>query len=66
MILDSQPCEVEKDFCFHLIRNRVLSSLSTFSNDEIEEGIREMTEKYRECEALKSEYKFHLAIITKS
>ena len=65
VILDSQPCEIEKDFCFHLIRNRVLSSLSKFSEDEIEDGIREMTERYRECEVIKSEYNFHLAIITK-
>ena len=64
VILDSQPCKIEKDFCFHLIRNRVLSSLSKFSNDEIED-IREMTERYSECEVIKSEYNFHLAIITK-
>ena len=65
VILDSQPCEIEKGYCFHLIRNRVFSTLSKFSNDEIEDGIREMTERYRECEVIKSEYKFYLAIITK-
>ena len=65
VILDSQPCEIERDSCLHLVRNRVLSSLSKFSEDEIEEGIREMTERYRECEVIKSEYNFHLAIITK-
>ena len=66
VILDSQPCEIEKDFCFNLTRKRVLSSLFKFSEDEIEDGIREMIEKYRECEVFKSEYKFHFAIITKT
>ena len=48
VILDSKPCEIEKEFCFHMVRSRVLSWLSKFSDNEIEEGIREMTEMYRE------------------
>ena len=63
--LDSKPCEIEKEDCFHLIRNRAFSSLSKFSDDEIEEGIREMIDMHRECEVFKSEYKFCLVTITK-
>ena len=66
VILDCQPCEMEKEAVFSFTRNRMLSSLSKFSSDEIEEGIREMAERYRGCEVIKSEYKFNMAIVTKT
>ena len=62
---DCQSCEIEKEHCIGFLQNRLVSTLAKYSDDEIEEGIREMTEKYKDCEVLKGEYKFKIAIITK-
>ena len=51
MILDCQPCEMEKEAVFGFTRNRMLSFLSKFSDNEIEEGMREIAERYRDCES---------------
>ena len=63
---DCQPCEIEKEHCIGFLQNRLVSTLASYSDEEIREGIREMTEKYKDCEVIKGEYKFKIAIITKT
>jgi len=47
------PVSIEKQKYLNLIRNRYMSTLSSFSDREIEEGIKELEQKYSQVSDLK-------------
>ncbi len=61
---DHEKRMLEKETCFSFLRNRGFSSLSNFTDNEIEDGIKELNEQYKES-TIEAEYKFNMVIITR-
>lgn len=63
-ISDHEKRMLAKEDCFSFLRNRGYSSLSSFTDDEIEDGIKELDEQYKD-NTIEAVYTFNIVIITK-
>ncbi len=61
---DSEVREVTKESCFSFLRNRMFSILNEFTDSEIEEGIKELDQRY-DGDTVQAAYEFTIATITK-
>ena len=61
--LESMECE--KSVWYDSIRNRFMSSLKTFSDQELEQGINELEERFKDQDILDLELAFEGIVITK-
>ena len=57
--------EMDKQLWYESIRNKASSSLEKFSDDELEEGIKELEEQYKDAKTIKLDISFIGIVITK-
>lgn len=62
---DCDASKIAKDTCFDFMRQRGFTWLRQLSDNEIEEGIREMDSEYKKVLEINVEYKVNMCIITK-
>ena len=62
----SESVEIKKSLWYDCIRNRFMSSLQTFSDQELEEGIDELEEKFKDQDILRLDLAFEGILITKN
>ncbi len=63
---DYEACRpIKKEACFQFLRKRMVSSMSEFTDAEIEMRIKELDQRHSGSQMIDMEYKFNLVVITK-
>lgn len=64
-VTDTEPAEMDKALWYESIRKRFSSSLLKFSDEELEEGISELEEQFKDVQVLKYDITINGFIVTK-
>ena len=65
MVSGAEPGEVEKELWYCAIRNRLSSVLLKFTDEELEQGIQELKEEFKDKDVLKFDISINGALVTR-
>ena len=64
MVSGAEPGEVEKKLWYCAIRNRVSSVLVKYTDEELDQGIQELEEEFKDKDVLKFDVSFNGVLVT--